>query len=264
MIKVPYKILFKIISLLFLFYLGLFVKVSFLEAQVSSSGYAISIPIGDTEAQEGDIICSYDIGFGRCRLGYDTSIYGVIVKDVSVSVEDTQLKNSKLALSSGIAGVKVSSVNGNIKEGSLITSSDIPGVGQLATKNGIVLGRALESYESGNSANVGKIQVAINVHPAIGLAGRRGNLLQFIREGLAVPIFEPLESLRYLLAVLVVLISLVLGLVYFGRVARAGVEALGRNPLARRVIQLNMLLHIFLTIVIIIVGLAIAYLILIL
>ena len=61
-----------------------------------------------------------------------------------------------------------------------------------------------------------------------------------------------------------VLIAFTLGMIYFGRSSRAGIEAIGRNPLAKRVIQFTVFMNIVLTIVIVIVGLAIAYLILIL
>jgi F0F1-type ATP synthase membrane subunit c/vacuolar-type H+-ATPase subunit K len=61
-----------------------------------------------------------------------------------------------------------------------------------------------------------------------------------------------------------VIISFTLGMIYFGRASRTGIEAVGRNPLAKRVIQLTIFLNIVLTIVIVMVGLAIAYLILIL
>jgi F0F1-type ATP synthase membrane subunit c/vacuolar-type H+-ATPase subunit K len=53
-------------------------------------------------------------------------------------------------------------------------------------------------------------------------------------------------------------------MIYFGKASRAGIEAVGRNPLAKRVIQLTVVMNIVLTIVIVLVGLAIAYLILIL
>ena len=126
------------------------------------------------------------------------------------------------------------------------------------------MGSAIESFESGNLNTIGTIQVVINVHPESSLTGARGNLLQFIREGISVPIFSPVESLRYLLAVAIVLISFTLGMIYFGRASRAGIEAVGRNPLAKRVIQFTVIMNIVLTIVIVIVGLAIAYLILVL
>ncbi|KKQ51412.1 hypothetical protein A2865_02825 [Candidatus Woesebacteria bacterium RIFCSPHIGHO2_01_FULL_39_17] len=232
-------------------------------AQINSSGFALSIPIKEGGVEAGDIICTQSSGFVRCNGSYSTAIYGVIVDNPSVSVEDTELENSRLALTSGIASVKVTSASGNIQEGDSITTSDNSGIGQKATRNGYILGSAMEGYSSDNPNQVGKIQVSINIHPATGLTGPGSNLLQFIRQGLAVPVFEPLESLRYLLAVAIVLIAFTLGMIYFGRASRAGIEAIGRNPLAKRVIQLTVVLNITLTIVIILVGLGIAYLILI-
>lgn len=254
-----------ILILLFVLALG-FTALSFKEvrAQLTSSGFAVSIPLEDADTTEGDIVCSYDEGFSRCDTEYDSSMYGVITESASVSVEDTELENSRLVLTSGVATVNVTNANGAIEEGNFITSSETPGVGQKATRNGYVLGTAMEDFEPDSPDEVGQIQVTISIHPAAGLTGPGSNLLQFIREGLAVPLFEPLESLRYLLAVLMVLISFTLGMVYFGRSSRAGIEAIGRNPLAKRVIQLTVFLNIVLTIVIVLVGLGIAYLILVL
>src|SRR3989344_4667108 len=191
-------------------------------------------------------------------------ISGLSTKDVTVEIEDTELKNSTLVLTTGIATVRVNTIGGNIEEGDFISSSETPGVGQKARKNGYVLGIAMQGYSADNPGDIGNIQVTLNIHPASGLTGPGSNLLQFIRRGLAVPLFEPLESLRYILTVLMVLISFTLGMIYFGRSSRAGIEAVGRNPLAKRVIQLTVFMNIVLTIVIVLVGLAIAYLILIL
>lgn len=233
-------------------------------AQVSSSGFAVSIPLTESEAGDGDIVCTYEGGFKRCDNDYDTTMYGVVTSNASVSIEDSDLENSRLVLTSGVATVKVSAINGNIEENDLITTSDTPGVGQLAGRNGYVLGSSLESYSPQNASDIGEIQVALNIHPAAGLTGPGSNLLQFIREGLTIPLIEPLESLRYILAVLMVIISFTLGMVYFGRSSRTGIEAVGRNPLAKGVIRITVVLNIILTIVIVLVGLAIAYLILVL
>jgi len=233
-------------------------------AQVTSSGIATSAPVADTEAQDGDVICTYTNGNRRCDKDYDPAMYGVISDNPAASVEDEELENSRLVVSSGVATVRITSINGNISEGDFLTSSESQGISQKATRNGYVLGMALEDYQSDNPDAVGRIQVMINIHPSGAFSGSRGNLLQFIREGLTVPIFEPIESLRYLLAIAIILISFTLGMIYFGRASRAGIEAIGRNPLAKRVIQFTVLLNISLTIIIILVGLAIAYLILIL
>jgi F0F1-type ATP synthase membrane subunit c/vacuolar-type H+-ATPase subunit K len=68
--------------------------------------------------------------------------------------------------------------------------------------------------------------------------------------------------LRYLTAALMVILGFVLGFVYFGRIAKAGVEAIGRNPLSSKTIEFGLILHILLTIVIVGAGLGIGYLIL--
>jgi len=230
-------------------------------AQVNSSGYAITIPVKQNVVN-GDMICSYSDGFKKCKTEYDISIYGVIADNASVSLEDKEIENGVVILTNGIAEVRVTAVSGNIKEGDYITSSNNEGIGQKATKNGYVLGSALENFEPGNANDIGSIQVAINIHPAQGLAKAGSNLLQFIRQGVAVPLIGPLESLRYLLAVLMVLISFTLGMIYFGRSSRTGIEAIGRNPLAKNVIQITVLMNILLTIVIVLVGLGIAYIIL--
>jgi hypothetical protein len=241
----------------------LFLGATIVSAQLSSSGIAISTPIADTNVQDGDIICTYELGNQLCNSDYDTAIYGVVSDNPAAAVVDDELADARLVITSGITTVRVDSSNGNIAEGDFVTTSDRAGIGIRADRNGYVLGMALEGYESGDTNAVGRIQVMVNIHPTGALTGSRGNLLQFIREGLAVPVFNPVESLRYLLAVAIVLISFTLGMIYFGRASRAGIEAIGRNPLAKRVIQLTVVMNITLTIVIVLVGLAIAYLILI-
>lgn len=233
-------------------------------AQVTSSSIATSSPIDDQDALDGDIICTYKDGNRRCENEYDTSMYGVITDSPAAAIEDTELENARLIITSGITTVRISTRNGNIDEGDFVTSSSLPGVGMKADSSGYVIGKALEGFESDNTEQIGRIQLLVNVHPSGGLSGSRGNLLRFIREGATVPVFSPVESLRYLLAIIIVIISFTLGMVYFGRASRAGIEAVGRNPLAKRVIQLTVVMNIVLTIVIVLVGLAIAYLILVL
>jgi F0F1-type ATP synthase membrane subunit c/vacuolar-type H+-ATPase subunit K len=234
------------------------------KAQADSSGLSINAPVEDQEAVDGDILCTYDGAIARCNQQYDPSIYGVISENAAAEFVDPDIENSKPVLTEGITDVRVSAENGSIQVGDFITTSTNPGIGVKADGNGYVVGVSLDDYNPTNPSDVTKIQILVTIHPVTGQAGQRGNLIQFIRKGIAVPIFEPLESLRYLLAVIIILISFTLGLVYFGKSSRSGIEAIGRNPLARRVIQLTVILNIGLTIVIVLVGLAIAYLILIL
>jgi len=233
-------------------------------AQNSSLGVAITIDLGDIDFQEGDVICSGDQGYDLCRVSYDSSVFGVISSSPAASIENIQIANPAYLLSSGTGLVRVSSANGSITKGDSITTSETPGVGQLATESGYVIGMALEGYDSSDPAQVGQIQVALNIHAAEGRAATRSNLTQLLRRGLSAATFSSLDALRYLLATAVVLISFVLGFVYFGRAAGLGIEAIGRNPLASRKIQFAVLIHVIVTVTIVIAGLALAYLILIL
>jgi hypothetical protein len=235
-----------------------------LYAQVGSSGIAITAPINDKDAVDGDIICTYTDGNKRCPAEYDAAIFGVISDNPAAAIVDSEVTDGRLIVTSGIATVRVSSAGGDIKEGDFITSSNTSGVGMRAARNGYVVGKAIQVYSNSDKSAVGKIQILVSVHPEGKLTGTRGNLLQFIRQGISVPVFSPVESLRYLLAVLIVIISFTLGMIYFGRASRSGIEAVGRNPLAKNVIQFTVIMNIVLTIVIVLVGLAIAYLILIL
>jgi len=231
-------------------------------AQVDSSGVALSVRL-DQQVESGNVLCRTETGFGLCEGEYNTEMYGVVTANPASAFEVNE-EGISLVLPSGTAPVKVTSENGNISEGDLITTSDRAGVGKKATRNGFVLGTALSGFSSDNTQEVSEILVSINIHPAAGLASSRSNLVQVLREGLSAPLFEPLAALRYILAAFIILAAFVLGFVYFGRVAKTGIEAMGRNPLAARTIQASVILHVLITIAIVISGLILAYLILIL
>jgi len=229
----------------------------------TSSGVAISIPISDKNAKDGSIISSSTKGYILSSVSYDPSIYGVITEDPSVFIENVNLSGTKPVITSGKAYVTVSTINGEIEVNDFITTSEIKGVGQKAKINGFVLGTALEGYSEPDRNKIGKILVSINPRYNAAFTAQ-GNLLQLLRSGLDAFPLAPLASFRYILAAIIVIITFVLGFMYFGKVARTGVEALGRNPLAGRSITLGILFNLILTLAIMAIGLAIAYLILVL
>ena len=233
-------------------------------AQIESSGIAVSIPIKEA-VEAGDLICSGGEGYGKCVGERNSSILGVVVDTPAASFESEGDDDVRLVQSDGNVIVKVTGKSGKISDGKLLTSSETAGVAQLAEKNGYVLGTALEDYESDDSNEVGKVLVSINIHYSTSVAEGRGvNLLEDIKQAIIAPSLSPLASLRYLLAFIIAIISFILGFVYFGRVVKTGIEAIGRNPLARKMIQITMLFNILITIVIVLAGLFIAYLILVL
>jgi hypothetical protein len=232
-------------------------------AQVSSSAIAISVQISEGELEDGSIICAENDGLKQCNSEYNVAISGVYVKNPSLILDDLNLDNRRPLITSGKAYVRVSSGNGDIKDGNFITSSNKPGVGQLADKSGNVLGVALGSYANSDKQAVGKIMVAIDIRPAIVATSVRSNLLETLKQGLLAPTLTPLASMRYGLAILIALAAFILGFMHFGRVARQGVESLGRNPLASKTIQFNVIMNLIMTLAIMAGGLILSYVILI-
>lgn len=221
-------------------------------------GVAHSIPIADTNVQDGDIVSSTDKGFVLANSPYDPLMYGVISENPAVAIENQGLEKGKLVMTIGITLARVSTKNGPIAQGDFITTSDVAGVGQKVDKSGYILGTALEDYDKGE---VGKIRVSLNIRFNSSL-NPQTNLIETVKLGIAAPFLTPLGALRYLLAALIAIASFTLAFVSFGRVAKTGVEALGRNPLASKLIEVTVVVNVLLTVGIMLVGLAIAYLIL--
>jgi F0F1-type ATP synthase membrane subunit c/vacuolar-type H+-ATPase subunit K len=226
-------------------------------AQEPGTGVAIPVPISE-ETQAGDVICSGNEGYRRCNFDYDTGIFGVVTEAPAVSLS-ADVDGQPLVLSVGNVPVRVSNRNGAIAIGDMVTSSTEPGVAQRADRAGYVLGTALEAYDSDV---VNTIYVSLNIHPSNAFTDERSNLLETLRQGLVAPLLTPLAALRYILAAAVIIASFVMGFIYFGRVAKSGVEAIGRNPTASRKIQASVLVNIILTLGICLIGFGIAYLIL--
>lgn len=232
--------------------------------QAIDTGIAISISISDKNAKDGAIISSTQKGYTLSRIPYDPSVHAVISQNPALFLEDKESVNVKPIITSGKVFVQVSTVNGAIKINDFITTSSVPGVGQKATSNGFIIGTAMESYSDPDPKKIGKILASVNPRYNGSFIGIRSNLIQGLSDARSGFSLSPLASFRYLLAGVVTITTFILGFIYFGRVARSGVEALGRNPLAARLIELGIVANVMLTVAIIGVGLGIAYLILVL
>jgi len=232
-------------------------------AQTKTAGVAVSLPIAETNLKDGNIISASPDGYRLARVIYDSNLYGVYTESPAIFLQNSDPK-LKPVITSGKAEVLVSSINGDIKENDFITTSTIPGVGQKADKNGVILGTALQDYSNSDKNASGRILVAVNPHFNASFNDAATNLWQALENASNPALLTQLSSLRYIIAAMIVLISFVIGFMYFGRIAAKGIEALGRNPLAGRMIQLNLILNLFIMIVVVSFGIGVAYLILIL
>lgn len=225
------------------------------------TGIAVTVPVSGENIPEGAIVSSSNGKYSLSDKEYDGGIYGVVSKAPAIVMEDVPKTGLQYVVYSGKSLVLVSTSNGEIKKNDLITSSFKPGVGIKATSTGFVLGIALEDY---TAASDGRIMVDVNpVFTSTGSNQISRNIFSVLRNARSSAYLSPIEALRYVIAALIVMLAFILGFTYFGKVAQRGIEAVGRNPLARRFIELSVVLNVFLTALIIIAGIALAYLILI-
>lgn len=222
-------------------------------------------PITDSEALEGDILTVTEQGLVRSNIGFDPKIFGVI-QEQPLLVYKTEIPG-KPVVRSGTAQVNVTALNGPIKNGDYITSSQIPGKGQKAAESGYVVGIALTSFDGTNASEtdgprgkvaLGKVSMAIRIEYAE-LTNPRvaGRLFGFIGTTLLENVSDPRQFgtvIRYMAAGLVLLLSFTFAFLTFSRSIAKSVEALGRNPLAKSTIQLSMVINIILLVVTGLVG----------
>lgn len=222
--------------------------------------------IPDAEAIEADILTATDQGLVRASRGFDNKMFGVIADQPILVFRNKEIEG-KPVVRSGTATVNVTTLNGPIKYGDYITSSSIQGKGQKASESGYVLGIALGTFDGTDAEEVdgpngkvalGKIPVAIRVEYAE-LTNPRfaGRLFGFVGSSFLENVNDPGKfgnTIRYIAAGLVVLLSFTFGFLTFSRSIAKSIEALGRNPLAKSTIQLSMIINIALLVVTGIIG----------
>ena len=222
---------------------------------------ALEIPKpADLTIEEGLMICSSPGGYKACDSAHSQDLFGVVSLRPALSIESADIEDGMLVIKQGEVSVRVTNQSGSIVQGDYITSSDTPGLGQKATRNGYVFGTALENYDS---SVPGTIKVAANIQTInIIDPGASENLVKTLQEGATTPFQSPLASLRYLVAALLVLLSFAFAMWYYVRMSRDAIQAIGRNPLASKNINMSVLFQAFVTITIVIVGFGAAYLVL--
>lgn len=224
---------------------------------------ARTLVIDDPEAIDGDIV-TYGIeakSLVRSAKSFDERMYGVLVAN-PVMVYRTL---PTLAVTrQGDAYVNVTTLGGAIVVGDYITSSPIAGKGQKAEGlAGYMLGVSMEAFDGNGatgSANfqdtqypMGTIKVSIGIGPASPIVSRAaGGFLGTLKQVATAIMFNISSSkqaeriIRWILAILIILVVIYISYRTFGRNVTKGIEAIGRNPLAKGSIQAMITLNIIL------------------
>lgn len=233
---------------------------------------ASTYDVVDKDAVSGDIISSSEKGLVRSELQYDNKIFGVL-QDNPVIVYSEASQSGKAIVRNGDAEVNISDFNGNIAIGDYITSSPVKGYGMKATQSGYVIGVVTAAPTPGQTINfqnrqlkTGTVMVAMKIEYAELSTPRNANhLLEALGGAFFRNVQDPerfTQVMKAIIAGMIAITSFAVGFFAFTRAIAKGVEAIGRNPLAKRAIQLSIIMQLILTVLTALAGLAGAFVIL--
>ena len=200
---------------------------------------AKNLEVADREVKVGDIVSQTKDGIFRSSTPYDEKMLGVIGEN-PVLVFGKATTTTFPVVTAGETLVRASNLNGQIKKGDFLTSSSKPGLAQKATQSGFVVGKALEDFDKDEGLVLAEINIQYQYFPSGKVSPK--NVLENILSQMGRPENFP-QVLRYIFALLVGGGSFFAGFFSFGRALSRGVEAIGRNPMAKRSIQLAMFLN---------------------
>jgi hypothetical protein len=227
--------------------------------------YQVKITAEGEEILDGMIIAQTATVYTLTAEPYDRNMFGVVNLSPNIEFTFGNTDDTLPVTSDGTATVLVSGENGSIAVGDLITSSSKRGIGMKATQSGFTLGIAEEAFEGTSAETTGLIHVRFNKQftfaedaPDSQTIAKR--LRDIVSLSAIAALDEPKEMLKYVIAGLILILAVVISFISMARTSQKGIEALGRNPLARSSIILSIFVNIFIDAAIIGAGVVGAYL----
>ncbi len=230
--------------------------------------------VSDTQAASGDILSNISgKGLVRSSDPYDTHTFGVIVDEPLAVFRNLNADSSERPVATqGDVTVNVTDFNGQINPGDYIASSPVLGKGMKATQDGYILGIATSTETVGQTLNFqdksykeGQIQATLR----IGYNTPAGQPAQSIFASVAASFLKNAQDpsrfavvMRYIIAGGVAALAFAIGLFAFTRAITKGIEAMGRNPLAKKSIQTSIIIEVILTLIVTFGAIVLAFLIL--
>ena len=210
-----------------------------------------------------------------------TSMHGVIVSanETILSIGGDGTTSQVYVANNGKYEVLVSTQNGSIKAGDLISISSLDGIGMKASgAQSVVLGKALTSFDGKqnvsstmtlktsigkNDVAIGKIVVDISIaHNPLSVSVTGPPVPALLKKAGEVISGKPVSTVRLYISVMILIITVfVTGSLLYGGV-RSSLVAIGRNPLAKKSIGRGLVQVIVLGLIIFVLGLFSVYLLL--
>ena len=235
--------------------LVLFLRVEAQNTEISLSIIIQNVPSGPTN---GLIVVEDSGNYKISSSRSNNKVIGVVTDNPSITLRKSSNQQAYFVNKSGFGLVKASNKNGKITKGDGVTSSDIVGTAVKANPGEYLVGVAQEDFDTNDGL------LKIDIKPGYSQVGEsfNRNLLSILRTGTQSLYLSPINSLRYVLAAIIGIASFLFGFSIFSKISGSGIQALGRNPLARKTIEINIIIEFILNIGIIVFGLVIAYFIL--
>ena len=211
----------------------------------------------------------------------DSAMHGVVVaaNDTIISIGGDGSKSQVYVANDGKYEVLVSTQNGTIKKGDIITISSLDGIGMKVDINeSVVLGKALTDFDGKNNVSstttlkthsgntkvaIGKIAVDIGIaHNPIQVSVNGPPVPAFIKKTGEIITGKSVSTVRLYVAFIILIVTVfITGSLLYGGV-KSSLTAIGRNPLAKGAVARGLIQVIVLGIIIFVLGLFSVYLIL--
>jgi F0F1-type ATP synthase membrane subunit c/vacuolar-type H+-ATPase subunit K len=219
-------------------------------AQDLDFGFATYVPIKDENIEDGSVVVTSLDGMYLARYPYDSTLSGVVAMKSAIVLgfkrDGLYPINTK-----GTINTRVSTTNGVIARGDLITSSTIAGVAMRATKSGMVLGTAMEDYTSEDPNEIGRIPVYIEIR--VHEFGVKEEEYAIARE---------VAMWRVGLGAVLAVMTTILCFYLFGKYTAKMIEAMARNPLSQKSVRKTMLMQGMFLFIFVATGYAVSYILL--
>lgn len=219
-------------------------------AQDFDFGFATYVPIRDENVEDGSVIVTSLDGMYLARYPYDSTLSGVVALKAAIVLgfkgDGLYPINTK-----GTINTRVSTTNGKIAKGDLITSSTIPGVAMRASKTGTVLGTAMEEFTSEDPNEIGRVPVYIEIR-----------VHEFGVKEEEYAIKREVAMWRVGLGAVLAVMTTVLCFYLFGKYTAKMIEAMARNPLSQKSVRRTMLIQGMFLFLFVATGYAVSYILL--
>jgi hypothetical protein len=211
----------------------------------------------------------------------DKSMLGVVVaaNDTVVSLGGDSSAYQVYVASTGKYDALVSTQNGNIKAGDIISISALDGIGMKANADqNVILGKALTDFNGSvnvsgtatlatsngtKNVSIGFIQIDISIsHNPLAVSVSGPPVPAFLRKSGESIAGKPVSTVRLYVSmgVLVVTLFMTASLLYGG--VRSSLISIGRNPLAKKSILRGLIQVVVLGLIVFVIGLVAIYLLL--